>query len=151
MPYTVFHGDAYDALFLGNFGLPSSAVVGTDPLCRSGGFDPTFRMAEETEFFHRLAATATVAVVMASLVGYRVGQSGSLTSPANTATLIANALTSVDRAAALRPARSDRATRNWESGRQALMRRLAYTHLSNFDGRGARGVTPRCVGCRCAA
>jgi hypothetical protein len=95
-------------------------------------------MAEETEFFHRLAATATVAVVSASLVGYRVGQSGSLTSPANTATLITNALMSLDRAAALRPARSERATQNWESGRQALMRRLAYTHLSNLDRRGAR-------------
>ena len=32
------------------------------------------------------------------------------------------------------------ATRNWQQGRRKLMRRLAYTRLSNLDGAGARAA-----------
>ena len=137
-PCEVFAGDAYDALFLGNFGLPSSALVRRSLFEQVGGFDPGFRLAEETEFFHRIAAAAEVAIVTSSLVGYRTSQSGSLVSPANSARLIENALASLERAAALRPGRSARATGNWQRGKRKLMRKLAYTRLSNFDGAGAR-------------
>lgn len=138
--FGVFTGDAYDALFLGNFGLPSSAVVTRALFEQVGGFNPGFRIAEETEFFHRVAAAADVAIVTASLVGYRTSQSGSLVSPANSARLIENALASMERAATLRPARSERGTENWHRGRRKLMRRLAYTRLSNFDRAGARAA-----------
>ena len=100
--YAVFTGDAYDALFLGNFGLPSSSLVQRALFEQVGGFNPAFRIAEETEFFHRIAAAADLVVVAASLVGYRTGQSGSLVSPANASRLIENALASLERAATLR-------------------------------------------------
>jgi glycosyltransferase involved in cell wall biosynthesis len=138
--FDVYAGDAYDALFLGNFGLPSSAVVRRTLFGQVGGFNPGIRLAEETEFFHRLAAAAEVAIVTASLVGYRASQSGSLTSPANSVKLIENALASMEGAAALRSGRSARAVGNWHRGRKELMRRLAYTRLSNFDGAGARAA-----------
>lgn len=141
--FGVFTGDAYDALFLGNFGLPSSAVVQRSLLEQVGGFNPAFRIAEETEFFHRVAAVADVAIVTASLVGYRTSQSGSIVSPANSATLIENALASIERAATLRSARTARGTENWQRGRQQLLRRLAYTRLSNFDSAGARDALRR--------
>jgi GT2 family glycosyltransferase len=141
--FGVFSGDAYDALFLGNFGLPSSAVVQRTLFQQVGGFNPAFRIAEETEFFHRIAAVADVAIVTASLVGYRTSQSGSIVSPANSATLIENALASIERAASLRSGRTPRGTENWQRGRQQLMRRLAYTRLSNFDGAGARAALRR--------
>jgi len=135
--HRAYRGDAYEALFLGNFVLPSSALVQRDAFLASGGFDPDFRLAEETEFFHRLAARARVVVVPASLVGYRVGQSGSLISPANTRTLILNALLSADRAAKLRPPSPGvQAVRR--AGRHALLRKLAYANLSLRDGIGAR-------------
>ncbi len=105
--FHAWSGDAYDALFLGNFGLPSSAMVRRTLFEQVGGFDPAFRIAEETEFFHRIAAAAEVAIVAASMVGYRTAQSGSLVSPANSSRLIENALASLDRAAALRPGRGE--------------------------------------------
>jgi GT2 family glycosyltransferase len=130
-------GDAYVPLFLGNFALPSSAVVRREVFNRVGGFDPEFRLAEETEFFHRLAAASPVVILPESLVGYRVGQAGSLISPANTGKLIANALTSVDRAAALRPATAESES-HYRRGRQALLRKLAYLSLTLGEGSAAR-------------
>ena len=138
--FEVFAGDAYEPLFLGNFGLPSSSMVARGLFEQVGGFNPSFRMAEETEFFHRIAAAAEVAIVTASLVGYRTSQSGSLVSPANSARLIENALASLTAAAALRTVRTSRGTANWQRGRRKLMRRLAYTRLSNLDGAGARAA-----------
>ena len=138
--YAVFAGDPYDALFLGNFGLPSSSVVQRSLFEQVGGFNLAFRIAEETEFFHRIAAAAEVAIVAASLVGYRTSQSGSLVSPANSSRLIESALASLERAATLRTAGTARATENWRRGRRKLMRRLAYTRLSNLDGAGARAA-----------
>lgn len=130
-------GDAYVPLFLGNFGLPSSAIIRREVFDRTGGFDPAFRLAEETEFFHRLAAASPVVILPESLVGYRVGQAGSLISPANTGKLIANALTSLDRAAALRPETAE-SRAHYRRGRQALLRKLAYLNLTLGDGSAAR-------------
>lgn len=138
--FEVFAGDAYDALFLGNFGLPSSSMVAKGLFEQVGGFNPAFRIAEETEFFHRLAAAAEVAIVTTSLVGYRTSQSGSLVSPANSSRLIENALASLEGASGLRAVRSPRGMSNWQRGRRKLMRRLAYTRLSNLDGPGARAA-----------
>lgn len=138
--FEVFAGDAYEPLFLGNFGLPSSSMVARGLFERVGGFNPAFRIAEETEFFHRIAAAGEVAIVSRSLVGYRTSQSGSLVSPANSARLIENALASLTAAAALRTVRTARGTANWHRGRRKLMHRLAYTRLSNLDGAGARAA-----------
>ena len=138
-PVTVFGGDAFGLLFHGNFGLPSSAMVRRTLFEALGGFDPSWRLAEETEFFHRLAAQAAVALVMEPLVQYRVGQGGALTSPANTVTLVENALTSLERASASRALKP--AERNaYVEGRTRLTCRLAYAHLSNHDSRRARRV-----------
>ena len=138
-PVTVFSGDAYAALFLGNFGLPSSVVIDRALFTEVGGFNPEFRLAEETEFFHRVAARAPVAILLPSLVGYRVGRAGGLISPANSERLIQNALRSVDAAHAVRPS-DERSRSHWQHGRRRLLQRLAYTRLSNFDRAGARAA-----------
>ena len=137
-PVRVFSGDAYGALFHGNFVLPSSSLVRRERFLAVGGFDERFRLAEETEFFHRLAAAAPVAVVLEPLVGYRVGQSGGLTSPANTSVLVRNALQSLEQATALRPALSERERGAYEVGRRRLLLALAYSRLAALDGAGAR-------------
>lgn len=134
---TIFTGDAWPPLFLGNFALPSSAIIFRDLFIRIGGFDTDFRLAEETEFFHRLASAAPVALIPQALVGYRVSDSGSLTSPANTVKLIGNALLSLDRAHALRNA-SGPSESYYQQGRRALLRHKAYAELSMKNGRGAR-------------
>lgn len=134
---TIFTGDAWPPLFLGNFALPSSAVISRDLFIQIGGFDAAFRLAEETEFFHRLASAAPVTLIPQALVGYRVSDSGSLTSPANTVKLIGNALLSLDRAHALRTA-SGSSESYYQRGRQALLRHKAYAELSMKDRHGAR-------------
>jgi glycosyltransferase involved in cell wall biosynthesis len=135
----MYAGDLYETLFRGNVVLPSSTLVHRDVFDRSGVFNPDFRYAEETEFFHRVAAAFPVVVILAPLVRYRVAQAGSLTSSANTTKLIANALMSLRNAAKLRPptASTQRALR---AGEQSLSLRLAYARLSERDTRGARSA-----------
>jgi GT2 family glycosyltransferase len=126
-------GDAYLPLFLGNFALPSSSMVRRTAFERAGGFDPSFKLAEETEFFHRLSSSAAVVILTESLVQYRVGQAGSLISPANTAKLIGNALESLARASQLRAA-SPAGAAHCARGRRNLLRKLAYLRFSRFEG-----------------
>jgi glycosyltransferase involved in cell wall biosynthesis len=135
----ILAGDAYEALFVGNFVLPSSSVVERALYAELGGFDADFRLAEETEFYHRLAARSPVAVLLAPLVGYRIGRGGGQISPANSETLILNALRSVDAARMLR-SRTPRVDALWQHGRAGLLRRLAYTRLSNLDRQGVRAA-----------
>jgi hypothetical protein len=119
--------------------LPSSIVIERGFFHAVGGFNPEFRLAEETEFFHRVAARAPVAIVMAPLVGYRVGRAGGLISPANSETLILNALRSLEGAHGLRP-HGERSAAHWQRGRRRLLARLAWTRLSNLDRHGARAA-----------
>jgi glycosyltransferase involved in cell wall biosynthesis len=135
--HQAFQGDAFAPLFLGNFALPSSAVVRRELFERSGGFDPALRLAEETDFFHRLAALSPVVLLTESLVGYRVGQAGSLISPANTIKLIRNALGTADRVSALRAATPE-IDEHRRTGRVMLLRKLAYAELSALNGLAAR-------------
>src|SRR5690606_11690440 len=46
-----FYGDAFRLLFYGNFVFPSCALVRREPFERTGGFDESFRGAEDNEFF----------------------------------------------------------------------------------------------------
>lgn len=133
-----YGGDLYALLFGGNICLPSSALVRRDAFEAAGGFDPAWRLAEETEFFHRLAAAAPGVVVMAPLVAYRVGLSGALTSPANSVALIRGALESIERAAGLRMPLAAAEREAFARGRDRLLLRLAYTHLTNYDASAAR-------------
>ncbi|HTA74114.1 MAG TPA: glycosyltransferase [Gemmatimonadaceae bacterium] len=134
-----YAGDLYATLFRGNVVLPSSAMIHRSVFEKCGMFDPQFRYAEETQFFHRVAAEFPVVVVLSRLVRYRVAQAGSLTSSANTQTLITNALLSLDRAATLRPA-TPSSRLAYAAGKHSLLLRLAYARLSERDTRGARSA-----------
>ncbi len=138
--YEAHAGDFYDLLFAGNVVLPSSAIVHRELFDRVGVFDPAFRLAEETEFFHRVASAAPGVVVMAPLVRYRVAQAGSLTASTNTPALVRNALRSIDGAVALRTPRAPATTRAWRAGRQSLLLRLSYAELSAYHGGAARAA-----------
>jgi glycosyltransferase involved in cell wall biosynthesis len=132
-----YAGDLYETLFRGNVVLPSSAMIHRSVFEKCGMFDPQFRYAEETQFFHRVAAEFPVVILLARLVRYRVAQSGSLTSSANTQTLIQNALVSLQQAATLRPL-TPSVRQALRTGERSLSSRLAYALLSNYDTRGAR-------------
>lgn len=140
MTSAVFVGDAWGPLFLGNFALPSSALVSRELFERVGGFNPQLRLAEETEFFHRIAAASHVAVVTAPLTHYRVGIDGNLISPANIPTLVENALKSGEDAWKLRNSASEDDRRQFIHGRTRLARRLAWTRLSRYEGERARAA-----------
>jgi len=138
--YDAYAGDLYDLLFAGNVVLPSSAVIHRELIAHVGAFDPAFRLAEETEFFHRAASASPGVVVMAPLVRYRVAQAGSLTASTNTPALVRNALRSIDGAVALRTPRAVSTERAWRAGRRALLLRLAYAELSSYHGSAARAA-----------
>jgi GT2 family glycosyltransferase len=142
----MYAGDLYETLFRGNVVLPSSALIHRSVFERCGVFDPAFRYAEETEFFHRVAAAFPVAIVLSRLVRYRVAQAGSLTSSSNTEKLIANALQSIDRASTLRAPLSATARRAQRAGRASLLSRLAYARLSVLDTSGARKAATQALG-----
>lgn|SRR3989442_4130210 len=141
--HIVFVGDAFGLLFYGNFVLPSSALVRRNVVARLGGFDESFRVAEETEFFHRLAADSQLVVVLSPLVAYRAPEAGSLTAPTNTPRLIENALRSLELAAGRRASLTRFERRAYEAGRARLLQKLAYTHLSVLDRAGARAALQR--------
>ena len=141
--YQLYVGDAWTPLFLGNFALPSSALVRRELFEHVGRFDAALRLAEETEFFHRLAAASPMVLATAPLVQYRTGQGGSLISPANVPRLIEGALVSLDRALALRPNPTPVARDHYARGKQRLLRNLAFERLSVCDGRGARAALDR--------
>ena len=132
---SVYAGDAFGMFFEGNVALPSTAIVARKVLDEAGGFNARFR-AEETEFFHRIAAQTPVAVVMNKLVHYRVGHP-SLISGAPIP-FIEDALLSLQLATTLRPALTPAERSAFRRGRRRLLMRMAYTRLSALDRRGAR-------------
>ncbi len=135
--HTVFAGDPFDLLFLGNFGLPSTALIRSSLIRRAGGFDTSFRVAGDNEFFHRIAAQGNVAIVMSPLAVWRVGRSDKLSGSSNTPELIANAYRSMEMAASLRPLNA-RARKYYAMSRRLLARRLAYERLSQYRPGDAR-------------
>jgi glycosyltransferase involved in cell wall biosynthesis len=131
----VYSGDAFGMLFEGNIALPSTSMISRTLLEKSGLFDTTFR-AEETEFFHRIAAYATVAIVMEPLTDYRVGHASLIGGEATP--FIQDALRSVELAAVLRPKLTAAELAAFKDGQRQLRMRLAYARLSSLDRAGAR-------------
>jgi L-malate glycosyltransferase len=136
--HRVYHGEGFVPLFYGNFASPATALIHADLFSRSGGFDKAFLYAEETEYFHRLAATAPMAVVTTPLLRWRVGQTVSLVSPPNVEALIRNAMRSLDQAAALGAPLDSRARTAYLAGRRSLLTRLAAWQIMVLDTKGAR-------------
>lgn len=132
-----YTGDLFGPMFYGNAVVPSSAMVRRDLFLRTGGFDPGFRLAEETEYFHRLASLSPVVVAAAPLLRWRMGHEERLTATANTRVLVRNALESLSRAASLRQLAPAEAAA-FAAGREYLLLHLAYVHLSLVERPEAR-------------
>jgi glycosyltransferase involved in cell wall biosynthesis len=138
--YQVWHGDAYRLLFDGNFVFPSCVMVRREVAARAGPWDESFRVAEDTEWFHRLAAVAPAAVIMSPLMSWRRGQEDTLMHGRNVGPLVENAIASLDRALMLRGEPDARLRALHANSRRRLLRRLAYGRLSVYDRRGARAA-----------
>lgn len=134
-----FVGDMFGPLFHGNFCSPVSLLIHRELWDRMGGFDELFQVAEETEFFHRLAEMEPGAIVMTPLIRVRQGHD-SIISPKNTYRLIRNALVSIDRAAERRKTLTADQQDAFMEGKQRLLARLAWAHLTNLDGKETRKV-----------
>jgi glycosyltransferase involved in cell wall biosynthesis len=138
--HRTFAGDAYELFFLGNFALTSTALLHREVFEAVGGFDESFRVAEDTEFFHRLAATHPATFVLTPLTRWRVGHDGRITSSENAVRLIEEGIRSLDLAARLRPPHSDAVRAAYQRGYALQVRKLAYAHLSLLDGKASRAV-----------
>ncbi|HUS87813.1 MAG TPA: glycosyltransferase family 2 protein [Desulfosporosinus sp.] len=135
----IFSGDMFEPLFHGNFCSPVSLLIHRELWDIFGGFDESFQVAEDTEFFHRLASKAPGAIVMTPLIRVRRGHV-SLISPINTIQLIQNTLISIDRAVSSRQTLTTSEQFAYVEGKQRLLSRLAWAHLTNFDGGKARKI-----------
>lgn len=133
-----FDGDIFEALFLGNVCLPSSALLKRSALEDAGGFNASLRLAEETEFFHRLSARFRLTYLAGPLVSYRKGGTTSLTAKTNTVPLARNALESMQWAVKYRGGLSDRERATYEKGRRDLLLYMAKAQLAESDPGGAR-------------
>lgn len=132
---TAYTGDAFGMLFEGNFALPSTSLVARRLIDKAGCFDKRFR-AEETEFFHRIAAYGTVTIVMKQLADYRIGHPSLIKGDA--IPFIEDAIRSLELAASLRPRLTAAEQGALREGRRQLHMRLAYARLSSLDRAGAR-------------
>lgn len=135
---TVYTGDVFELLFEGNFATPQCTVIHRSLCEQVGEFDARMLVAQDTEYFHRVAAVAPVAIILAPLVKWRVGLDDHNTAPRNTIPLVRNALTSVDRAVRLRRPPTPAVQRAYQRGRRRLLLRLAYAHLAAFERESAR-------------
>ena len=132
----VYAGDAFGMLFLGNVVMPSTAIVARDVFDRAGFFDESFHVAEDTEFFHRVAAQSRLTILMKPLSDHRIGHPSLVAEKSDH--LIQNAIRSVERAASLRPELTAREREAFRDGLRMLRVRLAYARLAALDPRGAR-------------
>jgi len=132
-----FAGDMFVPLFHGNFCSPVSLLIHRELWDFVGGFDESLQVAEDTEFFHRLAGKAPGTIIMTPLTRVRRGHK-SLVSSINTCRLIQNALISIDRAAASRQQLTAVEQVAYMEGKQRLLARLAWAHLTNLEGKEAR-------------
>lgn len=132
-------GDMFGPLFYGNFCSPVSLLIHRELWNRMGGFDELFQVAEETEFFHRLASMEPGAIVMTPLIRVRQGHD-SIISSKNTIRLIQNALKSIDRAAERRNMLTASEQIAYADGKQMLLARLAWAHLTNLNGKETRKI-----------
>src|SRR2546425_9169126 len=99
---SVYAGDTFELLFEGNFAPPQCTML-QRRLCELvGGFDPAMRVAQDTEYFHRVAAVSPVAIIMEPLVKWRVGLAYPQTSPPHPAPPVPDGLIHVDPAVPLR-------------------------------------------------
>jgi glycosyltransferase involved in cell wall biosynthesis len=137
---TAFVGDLFELLFRGNLALPSSGLVRGDAWDAVGGFDTSFHSATDTEFFHRLAAKFPGGVLMDRLTRYRLGSGGQVSVPARSIEKIRNAMRAAEVAAAMRDPLPPSARAAYDEGRRTLLRRLAWTHLANFEPGPARAA-----------
>ena len=138
--HTVFAGDAFRLLFEGNFVFPSCALVRREVARAAGPWDETFRVANDTEWFHRVAAVAPAAIVMTPLMTWRRGQANTLMGGHNIVPLVRNAITSLDRALRLRGEPDESLRRLHAASRGRLVLRLAYGQITMLDRSGARAT-----------
>lgn len=142
----LYVGDLFPILLRGNLIQPSGLIVERRLFEEVGGFDSSRRLAEETEFALRLAATgARAVVVMEPLYRWVVGDYESLTSSQNTVPLIRSALECIDQIRRERGAFSPEEADAYRIGRRLLQRRLVYALLADLERREARRVAASAV------
>ncbi len=86
-----YWGNIYDKLFLGNFILPSSVIAKKISVLKSGCFNESIRVAEETDFFLRYASRNNIGFVDYPVVCYELPSPDNLSGKSNMEKLIKNA------------------------------------------------------------
>lgn len=134
----VYIGNVFKWLILGNFILPTTTVIRKDTFLDSGGFDVEFRIAEDTEFFLRLARLTIFGFVDLPLASYRKSALSITGSSSNRLTLLRSG-----QKALVKNCMKDKSlyekfgkTINLSTSRRYA--RMSYLHLSEFEKTEAR-------------
>ena len=86
----VYWDDVFQYLIFGNFILPSTVLMRKSVISRAGLFDEKYRVAEDTEFFLRVAKNHVLAFINKPLLIYRLPDDTHLSGKANIERLIKN-------------------------------------------------------------
>jgi glycosyltransferase involved in cell wall biosynthesis len=134
----IFHGHIARYLFCGNFILPSSVLIRKSAIDHLGGFDESYKIAEETEFFLRLCTSYDVAYVDRPLVDYLVKRAGNLTGSSNTERLIKNAISIQENYLSKHPGLYESNKSFFDMAIAKSYTRLAYYYLTMTRNKAAR-------------
>jgi glycosyltransferase involved in cell wall biosynthesis len=98
---TLYWGDVYDGMVVGNLVLPSAAILTRDRLDAVGGYDETLAVSgEDFDFFLRTCRAGPVAFVDVPTVLKQAGRPDALTHPSRRLHLARNYLTTMEGALA---------------------------------------------------
>jgi glycosyltransferase involved in cell wall biosynthesis len=123
----VLYGNAFEGLIFGNFVLPTTVLMRKDVFQSIGGFDPSFPVGEETEFFLRASKNMDFLFVNVPLAGYRYN-SGGLT--ANVPRLITHGLRAFEKHCLEDPMTRMRFAKNVKTAAAKRYSRMSYYYLS---------------------
>jgi glycosyltransferase involved in cell wall biosynthesis len=123
----VLYGNAFEGLIYGNFILPTTVLMRKDVFQRIGGFDPSFPVGEETEFFMRASKNMDFLFINVPLAGYQYN-SGGLT--ANVPRLLTHGLRAFEKHCLEDPMARMRFEKNVNTAAAKRYSRMSYYYLS---------------------
>jgi glycosyltransferase involved in cell wall biosynthesis len=136
---SLYVGDLFASMVVGNLVLPSAALVTRERLERVGGFDESVQVAgEDFDFFLRTCREGPVAFADVPSVLYQVGRSDQLTHRSNGLPLARNYVRTMEQAIARDPNRIDLSSATMRDGRASGYAWTGLAYLEAGDSRAAR-------------
>lgn len=139
----IFYGNAFNALILGNFIMPSTVLIKKDIFLTLGGFDATFPVAEDTELFLRASKQIDFLYIDEPLAGYRYSGSGLTT---DSSRLILHGLRAFEKNCLEDQVARLHFRKNVNGGAGKRYSRMSYYYITEYQRPEARQYAIRALG-----